>query len=302
MSAIYRAAILLIFFSFVFISSANAQTEGAAIDTLAIDIWPDYDQASVLVLMTGALLDDVSLPVSLTLPLPPGAELNVVARITDDNVMSDDVEFRQLGDSLIFDSPERRFRVEYYFPYVANENERAFDFTWLADTAVNQLEVAVQQPASATSLEIEPATTNITQDPNDGLTYHILPAKSVASGEPFAVNVAYSMAAPTLTAAQTAPPFAAEAAPPTATPSTGFDWPLLLAGLGLGLILAAVVWQVSANRNKNNTKRPSKKASKPKPAPTATKPTKAAKFCHECGTALKATDQFCRECGTAVKQ
>lgn len=303
MSVTYRAVILLIVLSFGPISSAYAQSEAPAIETLAIDIWPDYDRTAVLVLMTGAFAEDVSLPAAVTIPLPPGADLNVVARITADNQMTDDVEYTQLGNDLVFTSPERRFRVEYYFPYTAVGAERQFDFTWLADMTVNQLEVAVQQPASATSLQVEPATTNIGQDPNDGLTYHILPAKPVAGGEAYAVNVTYSMAEPTLTATQTGPPLAAAPATAVGDSTDSFDWPLLLAGLGLGLILAAVVWQVASSRHNSNRKetRPSKKVNKPKPAPAA-KPTKAAKFCHECGTALKAEDKFCRECGTAVKR
>lgn len=301
MSSVFRVGILFFLLSFGLIARVQAQAE--TIDTLAIDIWPDYDRTAVLVLMTGTLPEDTPLPTTITLPLPANADLNAVARITDDLMMTDDIDYSVEDDVLVIDLPDRRFRVEYYFPYVEDGSERQFDFSWLADMPVNQLEVTIQQPAAATVLQTEPATDNVIQENNDGLTYHVLPARAVAGGVPYEVSVSYEMGSPTLTADQDAAPVApattVPSAPTAAVDADGFDWPLLLAGLGLGLILAAVIWQVAANRNKK--KRPSKRPAKPKPAQRA-KASGRANFCHECGAKLPPHDKFCRECGTAVKQ
>lgn len=301
MSSIFRTGFLFIILCFGMV--ARVQAQAVTIDTLVIGIWPDYDRTAVLVLITGTLPEDATLPATIALPLPADAELNAVARITDDLVMTDDVEYTLEDDVLVFDLSDRRFRVEYYFPYVEDGNGRQFDFSWLAEMPVNQLEVAVQQPASATALQTEPATANVTQDNDDGLTYHVLPAQSVAGGVPYEVSVSYEMSSPTLTVNRTAssvePATEAPAAPTAAVDSDGFDWPLLLAGLGLGLILAAVVWQVASNRNKR--KRPSNRPTKPRPAKSA-KSTGKVNFCHECGAKLTPHDKFCRECGMAVKQ
>ena len=300
MSLFYRAGILSIILIFALISGSSAQSEADPINTLAIDIWPDYDRAAVLVLMTGSFSEDVALPASVVIPLPPDADLNAVARITDDFVMTDDVEYTLQADTLVFQIPDRRFRVEYYYPYTEVGDERRFDFSWLADVSVDQLEVAVQQPTSATTMETVPAPANISRDSNDGLTYHILPAVPVSAGVPYDVSVTYAMPSPALTANQSAPPPEdGSSVPAAAVDAEGFDWPLLLAGLGLGLILAAVIWQVATNRNKK--KRPSRKPAKPKPVRPA-KATAKANFCHECGEAVKPDDKFCRACGTAVKQ
>ena len=69
-------------------SWAQAQT-AVTLQALDVELWPDYDESAVLVLLTGTLAANTPLPVTVTLPLPEGTDFNVVARITDDNVMTD---------------------------------------------------------------------------------------------------------------------------------------------------------------------------------------------------------------------
>jgi hypothetical protein len=73
--------ILLIFFMLMPMTTGFAQKPVSVIDSLDIEIWPDYDRASVLVLLTGTLPRDTQFPASVTLPLPETAQLNAVARI-----------------------------------------------------------------------------------------------------------------------------------------------------------------------------------------------------------------------------
>lgn len=285
------------------VSHIAAQTETTAVETLAIDMWPDYDRTAVLVLLTGTFPTDAQFPTTITIPLPPGADLNAVARITDDNIMTDDVTYEESVDGVTFTTPDRRFRVEYYMPYSAVGSQHQFDFTWLADFAVNEMLLAVQQPVAATNMQTQPAAAAITEDSTDGFTYHVLPGTAVPAGQDYTVNVEYTMDEPTLSVEQLpviAPPVTPISAPisevstPESGASEGVDWAILLAVAGGVLILVAVVWQVASNRQK--PKRPSKAtpAHTPQPGP--------AKFCHQCGLPLQSGDKFCRSCGTAVKR
>ncbi len=43
-------------------TQGQAQNEISAIDSLAIELWPDYDRSSVLVLLTGLLPADTRFP------------------------------------------------------------------------------------------------------------------------------------------------------------------------------------------------------------------------------------------------
>lgn len=281
----------LFFLGLIFLtisSAARAQTEVNTIDTLAVDLWPDFDRTAVLVLLTGTLPADTRLPAQVTIPLPAGAELNAVARITDDNVMTDDIEYTAGADAVTLTTPDARFRVEYYLPYTTNGTERTFTFTWQANTAVNTIEVAVQQPGAAANLHTQPIAASIGRDEMDGFTYHVLPAQPVPAGETYSVNVSYMMDEPALSINQPPPDLAPVAAPATA----GLNWPLFLAAVGGALIVAAVAWQVMANWQRPTQPRKTAAPAKHKPA----------RFCHECGTPLQAGDKFCRACGTAVKQ
>lgn len=294
--------ILGLLLGFAFPAAGQAQGAVTTIDSLVIDLWPDYDRTAVLVLLTGTLPADTTLPATVTLPLPPEADLNAVARISTDNVMTDDVDYNTGNGQLMFTTPDLRFRVEYYVPYTADGDQRAFTYTWTADLTVNQLEITVQQPAAATTLLTEPEAVTVTTGSSDGLQYHTLPAQTVPAGQPLAVTVNYTMSSSQLSAESlqgaTAPDTTSPAAAPSSNspPVSRFDWPVLLAVAGVGLVIAAITWQIATMRAS------SKRPPKPRKVRSSKKGKGAAvRFCHQCGQSLQKGDRFCRQCGTAVK-
>ena len=299
---------------------ALAQAPGPALETLSIDLWPDYDQPSVLVLLTGQIAVGTPLPATITLPLPPDATLNAVARITTEGTLMADVAYQlaATGDSLMLTTPDDAFRVEYYMPYVPQDLERQFVFEWQAPAAVTRLLVTVQQPAAATGLLVTPAPVSVTPASN-GLQLHNLPAASLAVGESYRVDVSYTMSGPMLSAAL----LAANAAPADAVPAqpavaAGENWPLLIGGLILllGLAVGGAFWfgRGSASRRPARSTASATRARKPAPRRAAPVPparrqsgtqdaTPAAKarFCHQCGQPVADGDRFCRVCGTPLK-
>lgn len=289
-------------------SLVQAQT-AVPLESLEVELWPDYDQEAVLVLLTGTLPANTVLPVTLTIPLPTGADFNVAARITADNTMTDQGMTPEVGTNAVtFELTEQRFRVEYYQPYTATDNQHSFTFAWQSDMPVDALTVTIQQPIAATNMSIVP--TPATASPGqDGLTYHVLATQPVPAGEAFNVQIGYTMSSP----AQLTESFLESGdsdlpildAEPVA--DEGFDWQLLLLVLG-GLILVATgVWYVATLRAAK-ARRPAKprpqrtttrQATQPKAA--ATRPQGKVNFCHQCGQPLQPEDKFCRSCGTAVK-
>jgi hypothetical protein len=190
-----------------------AQTPVSVIDSLDIEIWPDYDRASVLVLLTGTLPGDTRFPVSVTLPLPEAAQLNAVARIDskDGNMMADIVSSTDPAGTLTFITSDLRF---------------------------------VQRPASASTLNTEPAAANVVKS-EDGFDYHIFPARAVPAGKPFPLYVDYKMITAQLSATSLPRQNTNIQTPaiPT-TPSTGLSSAsLLIHGLkdNRGLNSAAIV-------------------------------------------------------------
>lgn len=281
-------------------TTTRAQQAVDRLQWVTLDLWPDYDRPSVLVLVTGALPDDAPTPAQVTLPLPDQATINAVARISGDNQMVDDIEFTVGDDSLTLVTPDRRFRVEYYIPYEQDGLRREFQFTWQADLPVAEVDASVQEPLAAASLETTPETDSVLEG-NDGLQYHNLPVRSVAAGEPYTVEVVYTMNSNELTAAAAEQAGAAATSPadPGAAgdeAGAGLNWPVVLAAAGGLLVLLAIGWQLFGQRLTVG-----RRAVPRKPRPTRSEKSGPARFCHNCGTRAQPGDRFCRECGTRLK-
>jgi hypothetical protein len=274
-------------------SLGRAQSPATEIQSLLVGIWPDYDRPSVLVLLTGTLGAEAPLPVSVTLPVPADASVNAVARIDESRRMIDDVAYHTGGGQLVLTTPDPRFRVEYYFPYRIEGGERTFEFTWLADVAVDLLDVRVQQPAAASSLLTEPKATDVAQAA-DGLVYHSLPTQAVPAGRSYPLRVRYAMTDPRLTAPgrdRASGASTARGAPAAASPGAGLDWPdLLIAGGALAMV-GVLVWQIARSRSGRRPKSAARAGAR-----------EEARFCTACGKPLAAEDRFCRHCGVASNE
>jgi hypothetical protein len=284
--------ILLIFFILLPMATGFAQNPVSVIDSLDIDFWPDYDRASVLVLLTGTLPGDTPFPASVTLPLPEGAQLNAVARIdSKDGDMKDDIfSSTDSPGTLTFITSDLRFRVEYYLPYTVDKSQRSFDYTWLAAISVNHLQLRVQRPTSASILNTEPAAANVVRD-GAGFDYHILPARAVTAGQPLTVHVDYKMETAQLSA--TSLPRQNTGIQTLATPSTGssINWALAAVVTGGLIIMGALIWQITLRRRASNLR---------KPVASRVAKESQEKFCGNCGAPIGKGDNFCSSCGSEL--
>ncbi len=287
---------LLILFMLMSTATGLAQNPVTVLDSLVIDIWPDYDKASVLVMLTGTLPGDTRFPASVTLPLPETAQINAVARIdSSDDTMKDDIfSSTNPPGKLTFITPDLRFRVEYYLPYLVDNDRRSFDYTWLADIAVNQFQLKVQQPIASSSLKTEPAAGNVLKA-GDGFDYHIFSPRTVPSGQPFSLHVDYNMTTSQLSVERLPPSNTGTQAPglPAAsTAGTGINLLSVVAIVTGSLIIVVVlVLQIAARRSSSNIR---------EPFSAELEKRSQAKFCHNCGIPVIETDKYCSGCGTAI--
>jgi hypothetical protein len=317
MQAIKRFLTLSILFLLLLtgLPVARAQTPTDRLSTLIVDLWPDYDQPSMLVLLTGELPADTPLPATVTIPLPEGADLNAVARFGETGGLFSDVEYSIDGGRLTFTTPSPRFRVEYYAPYRVDGNSRAYTFDWSGDLAVDSLSTVVQQPLGATVISTEPPSTG-SELRNDNLTYYRLHPQAVLPGQDYAVQVSYDMPVPQLSV--DAPQSSGTAAPhTTATTSPIVWWVLGLLGALVVVGGAFYLGRGSASSARRRKPRPSRPVKPPasagrnvaRPAPPAStqksklaaSPPPPGRFCHHCGQAAETSDVYCRHCGTKLK-
>ena len=277
------------------ITTGFAQNAVSVIDTLNIEIWPDYDKASVLVMLTGTLPGDTRFPASVTLPLPKAAQLNAVARIdSQDGNMKDDIfSSTDPPGTLTFSTPDLGFRVEYYLPYTVNKNQRTFDYTWLAAINVNNFQLRVQRPTSAGTLNTEPATANVVRS-GDGFDYHTFPARAVPAGQPFSLRVDYQMTTAQLSATSSPPSNPSMQTPALpATPGTdsGLNWALATVVTGVLIIIVALIWLMASRRPSPDIR---------KRVNSRVETQSQAQFCHNCGEPVDDGDRFCSGCGSEL--
>jgi len=267
-----------------------AQNPASVVDSLDVEIWPDYDRASVLVLLTGMLPAETQLPAAVALPLPQAAQINAVARIDsrDGNMVADIAWRTESADTLTFITPELRFRVEYYLPYTVDNGQHSFDFTWLAAIAVNSFQLRVQRPLSAGALSIEPAGANIVSS-GDGFEYYKFPVQAVPAGQPFSLHVSYKMDGSQLSAASMPPPNTG--VQPPAAPGTGFSWALVVIIAGGVMIIGALTWQIVSRR-----RAPGSRSSNDLRDEVRSR----TRFCRDCGGPVDEDDRFCRGCGSEL--
>lgn len=296
---------------------ALAQSDPAEIVALGVELWPDYDRPDMLVLLTGTLPPDTTLPATLTIPIPAGADINAVARFTTDNQLLSDVDYTVDGEQLTMTLPDVRFRVEYYAPFTTSGDSRSYDFRWLSDLPVGQLSTVIQQPSAAEDFAVVPEPVNVTSNRGDGLQYHSLASRAVAAREPFDITVAYASPTGELSAPAVSPQATLPASVGTTPVETGglfenFDpiWLLVILGVGVLVGLAFFLGRqqttaAGGRPRKPTPSRPAQKQPSQPPAAKSTTPTAptagAPRFCHHCGQALATGDRFCRSCGTPVK-
>ena len=195
--------------------------------------------------------------------------------------------------TLRFITPDLRFRVEYYLPYTVNNNQRSFDYTWIAAIPVNNFQLRIQQPASASTLNTEPASANVVRS-GDGFDYHTFPARAVPAGQPFSLHVDYKMTTAQLSAASLPSPNTSVQTPALpVTPSTGFgiNWALVAIVAGGLIIIVTLIWQIASRRPSPNIR---------KPIDSRVEKQSRAKFCRNCGEQMDEGDRFCSGCGSEL--
>ena len=289
-----RCFFLIVLFILIPLAAGHAQDKATAIDSLLIELLPDYDRASVLVLLTGALPADTKLPATVLVPIPKTAQLNAVARIdSSDGQMKDDILSSPVPNGVSFITPDLRFRVEYYFPYAANNNQRTFSFSWLASISVNEFKLKIQRPLFASQLTTEPASINVFSG-EDGFTYYTFPEQAIPAGQSFSVRVDYTMSTDQLSAEGLAPPSTRQqesGLPSTTKTGANFNWSLLaFAAAGL-IIIVVFVWKIAIRRSESK---------RPEPHNTTAKKESYSKFCSNCDNPVDTDDKFCSNCGAGL--
>lgn len=293
------AGILLL--SIVSIGKAQVPLDLAQV---RIDLWPEYDQASTLVIYH-ITLPPSAVPADLTLRIPASAgDPNAVAARQTDGSLINIASTRQPGNGdyseISFKATTPEVQIEYYDPgLVKNGAARHFEYTWPGDYPVSSLVLSVQEPPTATGMRFSPGLGNPVQA-SDGLKYYTADVGSLKAGQTFKLSFDYNKNNDALTSSSlkvqpSAPISDSTAGITSILTSTTFR---ILVGLGLLLIIGGGVWYWQSGRNKEESE------PRPRHKPAAERQAVSSEgyiYCHQCGKRAASGDRFCRTCGAQLR-
>lgn len=286
-------------------SIAGAQ-EGRSLATVEVDLWPEFDKPSMLVIHSITLPPETSFPEEMEFLIPTAAGVpNAVAGLQPDGILID-LNYEQIpGEDysrILFTAPTPIVQIEYYDPNLIKEGTtRRYEYSWPGDYAVDRFKIEVQQPADAENMRISPSLGSGVEY-SDGLVYYASDIGSLSLGQSFTISLEYQKESDELTA----PSMPVEASGPIGEPPTGELelrqlLPAILGGLGVLLIAGGGFWYWHSGREKPESA-PQPRRRKKASSTEATSLEAEHIYCHQCGKRASNSDRFCRACGTQLRR
>ena len=289
--------ILFLLGIFAFPYSARAQ-EPIKLATLQVQLWPEYDQPSMLVIYDFKLPDGIKLPVNVSIGLPKDANLVAVASVTTDGRL---INTDYVGPTVDADrqivtiqiQAKLTYHLEYYEPISKSGGRRDFTYLWAGDYPVDDLTVSVRVPVDTNNIITNPIMKS-TQNA-DGVDFLIKDFGPWGAGQQFMLQVNYTKTTDNLTVSQPS----LQPSQPVGSNTPGRlvlanYLPYVFGGLGLALILGGVVffWQSSRGGKSRRHKRGQSREGNEK---------ESGVYCSQCGARARVGDHFCRVCGTKLR-
>jgi hypothetical protein len=300
----------LILLGLILVAPLGIQAQAdAQLDTLTVEIWPEFDRPETLVIYRAELNAATPLPAQLTFRLPGYIDAMHAVAVEQTgglvDVPAEAIELRHEGDDLFlsFASPSRKIQFEYYDPEILNrtDQERQLDFLFAAPYNTDLTTFQVQTPYQANNFTLTPEASDSFVG-QDGLKYYSLEMAGLTPADDFAVTATYrrdtdalsieqiTLNAPLPTNVEPEPP----SGPPPASTQT-INWGYVLIGAGILLLFGAggYWWwaQQQAAEPPPHRPRPGRRNKKQ----SGREPSGG--YCYRCGTALRNDADFCHKCG-----
>jgi hypothetical protein len=291
-------------------SSPVRAQDSITFDNVLVEIWPEYDKPSALVMYQFTLASTVKLPAEVIIRIPEKAGMpHAVA--TEDEAgllnLSYETSIENGWELIKFTTAVTKVRLEFYDPGLSIQGtQRKYTYTWPGDYAVNSFTMQVQQPFNAADMSLIPDMGS-GQKGQDGLVYYNMLVGQVKAGTTFDLQIAYTKPDNTLTNAnsfeQAQPAQQVDNNTPGRVATLNDFLPWVLGGLGILLIAVGGFWYwrtgqaaTAPSRARHSTRRA---ASADKMSPTTNE--NEAIYCSQCGKRAGPGDLFCRTCGTKLR-
>ena len=289
--------ILMVLGVFGFPRAVEAQNS-IKLSTLQIQLWPEYDQPSMLVIYDFKLPDSAKLPVSISVRIPKEANLVAVAsQSSTGSLLNTDyigpVVSEDWQTVTIQIQTPAMYHIEYYEPFTRTGNQRQFAYLWPGDYAIDDISVSIRVPPDTTSIVTNPDMKSTKGA--DGGAYLIKDFGAKSAGELFPLQLTYTKTSEALSV----PEESVQPSKPLGSNTPGRVMlsnylPYILAVLGVLLMGGAGVFLLQSRRGEPSKRRRSHTTGEAGGA-------KGDVYCHQCGARAEAGDHFCRVCGARLR-
>lgn len=285
---------------FVFPISTRAQT-AVGLASLQVQLWPEYDQPSMLVFYDFKLADGTKLPVSVSLRFPKDANLVAVAsQAADGNLLNANYLGPTQGDTWQTVSlqiqTQTTYHLEYYQPLSKTGNLRQFSYVWPGDYEVDDFALSVRVPPDTTNISTNPEMPSV--QGKDGAAVLTKDFGALGAGQQFPLQLTYTKSSEALSVSQQK----VQPSQPLGANTSGRVMlsnylPYFLGVLGVVLIIGGAVyfWQAGRGRRALGNRHRPRAARLESQSPGDV-------YCHQCGARAEALDRFCRVCGTQLRR
>jgi hypothetical protein len=279
-------------------SIAGAQG-GTKLDSINIELWSEYDQASMLVIKQFVVSQSTPLPVDVTLRFPKEGNLRAVAVETNGSLFNKNFappatqgNWQTVTINVQSYDPHR---IEYYQPLTREGNKRQFKYQWFGDYYVKEFTVGILIPADSIELITSPALQSTSTSADGSAILGTVTKSELRMGNSFQFELEYQRTSDTLIDPSQADPIQPVEPVGADTPGrvsiTNLPW--IIGGFGLALIIVALFsyWKSTQSGEAKPRKRRRKtEGSEDEQA-----------YCHECGARAYPGDRFCRTCGSRLR-
>ncbi|MBN2547803.1 MAG: zinc ribbon domain-containing protein [Anaerolineales bacterium] len=300
--------ILFIFMLFLFPAAVQAQqtVEYAA---AVVELWPEFDQPSMLVIYRLVLSPKVSLPTEVIFRIPSrvGRPNAVAAGQADGSLVNLSYDTNHVGEwtLLVFQATTPDLQIEFYDPgLIKTGASRHYEYSWPGNAAVGELSIRVQEPVGARQMRISPSLGG-GSTAADGLVYYEADLGALVEGQTFSITVDYEKDTDELSSQSVPIDASGPLNDTTAGRSTMLSaLPWVLGAVGVLLIAGGGLWYYFSGRQVGGTSRirSSRMRKRRKPAPQTPGGVEDGNvYCHQCGRRAVEGDRFCRACGTELR-
>jgi hypothetical protein len=271
--------------------------------SLQINVWPEYDDARVLVMYDGEVADTSNLPRDISVFIPSTAALNAAAYVDANGsfiTIPGSPTTQDTGDGFLrvtIKLPAPKFHLEYYYNPLQGSTDKSMEFVYKAAQPAENVQLDIQQPLKSDKFATDPVTQVKTTDPHN-FTFYVFNYASMDAGQTQRIKVSYTKTDPNPSIASIPQPASSPANTQSATPANSL-MPSVLIAVALALVaLGGFAWW---SRGRNALRLSPAEADVPrrKQRRRGTPSTGlGAGFCVQCGRELEEDDIFCPRCGT----